>query len=138
MVQAQIGNGSNVGIFALLLGFVVGLFVFFSDIVDVRLVPLAVGVDHRGSVATTRIALMLHVALFLAVTAHNVGIAGAVVLGRVGIGSGRACGGRVVVAERLLTANSCNLVDFLIGELVPEDGVGLTWLHGGFDRSDFL
>ncbi len=75
---------------------------------------------------------MLHVALPLAVTADDVGVTGAVAGDRSGIGGrGRVVvpWGRIVIAERfLLSMNGSNLVDLFIGELVPEDGVGLSWL----------
>ncbi len=50
----------------------------------------------------------------------------------------RKCVGQVVVAKRLLTADSHNLVDLFIGQFVPKDGISLMRLHGGFDSSNFL
>ncbi len=88
MEWAQIGNSSNVGVFVLLLSLFVGLIILLNDVVDAQLVPFAFGVNHQSSVAATRIALMLHMALFLAVAAHNVGIAGTVVAGRGSVGGG--------------------------------------------------
>jgi hypothetical protein len=138
MVQAQIGNSPNVGIFILLLGFFISFFIFFGDVVDTRLIHLAVGIDHQGSVAATGVTLALHVALFLAITAHNIGIASAVVSGRGGVGRGGACWSCVVVAEQLLTADGYNLVNLLVSELVPEDGIGLIWRQDSFNSRNLF
>ncbi len=78
MVGAQIGDGPNVGVLVLLLGLLIGFVVFFGNVVDMQLVSFAVGFDHRGSFTPTRVALTLHVALFLAIATHDVGIAGPV------------------------------------------------------------
>jgi len=133
VVRAQIGNSPNVGIFVLGPGLIHGV-VILSDVVDTAVVLLAIGVDHRCSIAMTRVTLPLHVALLLAVAAHDVWVTWAVAARR---GRGAALG-RVGVAERLLTTNSSNLVDFVIGQFVPEDGIGLMRLHGGFNSRNLL
>ncbi len=51
MVWAQIGDSPDVGILILLVRFFVNIFIFFGDVIDARLVLLAVGVDHQSSVA---------------------------------------------------------------------------------------
>ncbi len=138
MVLAQIGNSSNVGVFVLRLGLFVGIVVFFHNVVDEWLVLFAIGIDHWSSVTAARIAITLHVALLFAVTADNVGIAGAFAASRGGIGS-RARWGCVEVAERLLLSmNGGDLVDFFIGKLIPEDGVGLVWRQGCFNSCNLL
>jgi hypothetical protein len=115
MVWVQIGNSTNVGIFVLRLLFFFDIFVV-GDVVNPGFVLFAVRVDHRGSVATTRITFTLHVAFLLAVTADNVWGTGAVVASGVGA-RGRASWGRVgVFARQLLTTNKRNLFDFFVSQ----------------------
>ncbi len=141
VVGAQVGNGTDVGVLVLRLVF---FFFFFivGDIVDPGLVPLAIGVNHWGAVTVTGVALVLHVALLFTVVADNVGVTGAAAVDWGGVGGGawgRALWGRVEISERLLLLmNGSNLVNFFIGELIPEDGLGLAWLHRHFDGSNFL
>jgi hypothetical protein len=134
VIRAQIGNSPHMGIFVLGLGSFFDLFVFFSEVVDALLILFPVGIDHRSSVTAARVALPLHVSLLLAVAAHDIWVAQAVAARR----GGGATLGRVGVAERLLTADSSNLVDFVIGQFVPEDGVGLLRVHSGFNSRNLL
>jgi hypothetical protein len=136
VIRAQIGNSPHVGIFILRVGPLLGLFIFFSDVVDALLVLLPIGVNHRRSVMSTGVALPLHVALLFAIAAHNIGVAWAVAAHQ--SRSGSVCLGRVGVAERLFTMDSRNLVNFLIGQFVPKDGVSFMRLHGGFDSRNLL
>ncbi len=133
-IRAQIGDSPHMGIFVLGLGSFFDLFVFFSDIVEALLILFPVGVDHWSSVAAARVALPLHVSLLLAVAAHDVWVTRAVAA----YWGGGASLGRVGVAERLLTANSSNLVDFFISQFIPEDDIGLMQLHGGFNSCNLL
>jgi hypothetical protein len=108
------------------------IFVFFGDVVNVRLVLLAIGVDHRSSVALTRVAFLLHVAFLITVAAHNIVIARAVASDGGSVGGGGMSHRRievVVVARRLFTMDGHNLFDFFVGQFIPEDGGGLTRLH---------
>jgi hypothetical protein len=140
MIGAQIGDGSDVGVLALLVRLVYDIFVFFGDVADTRLVLLTVRVNHWGSVTSTRVAFSLHVTFLLTVAAHNIGIARAVAADRGGVGGGGTSpsGVEVVVARRLLTMDSRDLFYFFVGQLVPENGIGLTRLHRQFNRSNFL
>jgi hypothetical protein len=129
MVWVQICNSTNVGIFILWLLFFFDIFVV-GDVVDPRFVLFAVHVDHRGSVATTRVTFALHVAFLLALPADDVWVTGAVVANGVGA-RGRASLGRVgiVFARRLLTMNNRNLFDFFVGQFIPKNGGGLRRRH---------
>jgi hypothetical protein len=138
VIGAQIGDGPNVSVLVLLVQLLFNFFIFFSNVVDTRLVPLAVSVDHRSSIMSTRVVLSLHVALFLTVATHDVGIAGAIAADRGGVDSRGTSRGGVEIARRLLTADGCNLLNFFIGELIPENSVGLIGLQSRFDRSNFL
>ncbi len=82
----------------------------------------------------TRVAFPLHMAFLFAVAAHNIWVARTIAARR----SRGACLGRVGVSERLLATDSSNLVDFLIGQFVPEYGVSLMRLHGVFHSRNFL
>jgi hypothetical protein len=46
--------------------------------------------------------------------------------------------GRVEVAESLLVANGRDLINLLVGELIPEDGVGFIWQQGCFNSRNLL
>jgi hypothetical protein len=78
VVQAQVGDGTQVGVFVL--GLIV--IILLHDVVDLGLIFLAIGVNHRGLISAAGVTLTLHMPILFAVTAHNVGVAGAVVPGR--------------------------------------------------------
>ena len=128
MVWVQIGNSTNMGIFVLRPLFFFDIFVV-CDVVNPGFVLFAVRVDHRGSVATTRVAFSLHVAFLFTVTAHNIGIVRTVAADWGSVGGRGPCGRGVevvVVAGWLLTSDNSNLFDFVVGQFVPENGGGLS------------
>jgi hypothetical protein len=127
MVRAQVGNGPNVGVLVLLIRLLLGFFVLFGDIVDSRLVPFAIGVDHQSSVTATRVTFSLHMPLFLTVAAHDIGVA-SVVASRGCISQG-SLWSRLVIVLWLLLSNSHKLVEFLVGQFIPKDNVGLSGRH---------
>jgi hypothetical protein len=122
------------GIFVLRLGFFVRFFFRFRNVVDTLFVFLSVGVNHRSSIAVSRITFSLHVPFLFAIAPHNVRVTQAVAVCRARAASLRLIG----IAERLLTTHSGDLVDVLVLQLVPENGGGLLGLHDGFESRDLL
>jgi hypothetical protein len=93
VIRAQIGNSPNVGLLILGLRLVSGV-ILLGHIVDATLIFLPVGVDHGSSVASVRVTFSLHMPLFLAVAAYDVGVAGPVAEDRRSVhgGAGVAAG----------------------------------------------
>ncbi len=80
MVGAQVGDGPHLGIFVLMLGLVVLL----GDVVDTVVV-----IGHWSLVSLASTTFLLHLSLFLAVAASNVGVPrsiGAALLGQIRTG----------------------------------------------------
>jgi hypothetical protein len=78
VIQTEVGDGTPMCIFEL---DVVANVLFLGNVVDLILIFHAIGIDHWSSVMATGVAFTLHVSFLLTVTAGNVEVAGAVVLG---------------------------------------------------------
>ncbi len=134
VVRAQIGYSPHMGILVLRLGFFVRLFFGLRNVVDALFVFFSVGIDHRSSVTASRVTFSLHVPFLFAIAAHNVRVARAVAARRARAASLRLIG----IVERLLMTHSCDLVDVLGFQFIPENGGGLLRLHDGFESGDLL
>jgi hypothetical protein len=135
--RAQIGYSPNVGLLVLGLRLISGV-ILLGHVVDATFIFLPVGVDHGSSISSAGVTLSLHMPLFLAVAAYDVGVAGPVAVDRGSIHSGAGVAAGVLVAGRVVPADSGNLVDFFHADVVPGDVGSLGWGQAGFDGSDPL
>jgi hypothetical protein len=120
VIRAQIGNSPNVGVLVLGLRLASSV-ILLGHVVDATLIFLPVGVDHVSSVASARVTFLLHMPLFLAVATYDVGVAGPIAADRGGVHGRAGVAAGVLVAGRIVPADSGNLVDFLHANVVPAD-----------------
>jgi hypothetical protein len=137
VIRAQIGNSPNVGLFVLGLRLVSSV-ILLGHVVEAALVFLPVGVNHGSSISSAGVTLSLHVPLFLTIAAYYVGVAGSIAADRGGVHSGAGVAAGVLVAGRVIPADSSDLVNFLHANVVPGDIGGLGRGQAGFDGSDPL
>jgi hypothetical protein len=138
VVRAEVGDRPDEGVLVggfRLMKVTIGRLV--GHVVDtVGFVRLAVGIHHRGVSSPEREALLLAVPLFVAVPADDVGVGGSVVTGLTVV-AGWA--GVVSGLEPAIAGSKCSdLLDFLLGQLFPDDLSGFFWLQFGFDGSDLV
>jgi hypothetical protein len=129
VIQVKVNDRSNYGF--LVGGFQltrVGAGRFVGYIVDmVGFVPLAVGVDHRGTSSSMGEAFFLAMPHLVPIPADNVGLAGVVVTGLTIVAS------RAAVVFRPESAipgpKCCDLFDFLFSQLFKDDPTCFFWLR---------
>jgi hypothetical protein len=99
-------------------------------------VQLAIGVHHGGVSSPGREAIFLAVLLFVAEPADDVGVGGSAVTG-LAVVVGWA--GVVPGLETAIAGPKCsNLLDFLLGQFLPDDLPSFFWLQLGLDGGNLI
>jgi hypothetical protein len=102
----------------------------------VGFVRLAVGVHHGGVSSPVQEAFLLVVPLIVAVPADDVGVGGSAVTG-LAVVAGRA--GVVLGLEMAIAGPKCSdLLDFLLGQFLPDDLPSFFWLQFGLDGGNLI
>jgi hypothetical protein len=126
VVQAEVGNSPHLGIFVVLVRVVVLLGHIFDAVV---LVGLALGIHHWSVVTAVGVALLLHVALFLAVAAREVGVPGAIGTALASWTSVVPFGWKPVVPSP--NSSHSSSPHLLLSEVFPCNGAGILRLEFG-------
>jgi hypothetical protein len=136
VIGAEVVDGSHLSFLVLLARDPVLL--FLGNVVDAAvLVRLAIGISHWSIVTAARVTFFLQMALFLAITADNVGVPGTIRVSLVVVASGSAA---VVLGYKpvALSLNCGHLLHLILSEVLPGNGFSFHQLEFSFNSCNFL